>query len=102
MAVGALVLAAGLVGTLAGVSVKGDEQGQAAVTAPLPPAKPHVQTAAPVTAEPATAAEPTVRTRRIEPRPQRSAAEAAATPEAVETAADSATQAPVSDAAADP
>lgn len=52
VAVGAVVLAAGLVGTLAGISVKDEEQGQAAVTAPLPAARPQAHAARPAAAAP--------------------------------------------------
>lgn len=50
VAIGAVLVAAGLVGAFAGVSVKGDEQGQAAVTTALPAAKPRPPVATPGTA----------------------------------------------------
>lgn len=101
-AVGAVVLAAGLVGALAGVSVKGDEQDQAAVTAALPPAKPRAEVAAPVAAEQATGAEPVVLERRAKARPRRPLPQTAASSDVVDAAADNAAEAPASDAAADP
>jgi hypothetical protein len=86
VAVGAVVLAAGLVGALAGVSVKDDEQGQVTVTAPVPALKPHPHVAAPAAAvgpadaspmlveTAATETQQPVRPRRFEVRPQRIAA----------------------------
>ena len=77
VAVGAVVLAAGLVGALAGISVRDDEQGQAAVTAPLPAAKAPAHVAAapdpqtPVVAETVADAPPPVRTQHPTKRPQR-------------------------------
>jgi hypothetical protein len=81
-----VVLAAGLVGALAGVSVKDDEQGQVTVTAPVPALKPRPHVAAPAAAvapadaspmlveTAATETQQPVRPRRFEVRPQRIAA----------------------------
>ena len=91
VAVGAIVLAAGLVGALAGISVRGDEQGQAAVTAPLPAARTRPQSAAvsaaqtPVVADTASAAAPTVR---AQPGKRRAERLLARQPAAVAAAAD--------------
>ena len=55
VAIGAVVLAAGLIGAFAGVSVRGDEQGQGTVTKALPPPKAQTQIATPIDAVPAIA-----------------------------------------------
>lgn len=82
VAVGAVLLAAGLVGALAGVSVKGTEQSQASVTTALPAAKPRPQITAaesPMPNETAAApAERPARAQHAEARPKRVAPEAAA------------------------
>jgi hypothetical protein len=114
MAVGAVVLAAGLVGALAGVSVKDDEQGQAAVTTALPPPRPHPNAAAPAAAAPIAIETPTVQARqpvrqeRFQARPQRiatlqPAASATAAPVEADPSADlTAVPAQGDQAAADP
>ena len=82
VAVGAVLLAAGLVGALAGVSVKGAEQSQAGVTTALPAAKSRPQITAAESPMPIeTAAGPAERLARAQPaeaRPKRIAPEPAA------------------------
>lgn len=106
IAVGTVLLAAGLVGALAGVSVKGDLQSQAAVTTVLPAAKPSgaVATsdpaAAPVPAEMsvATAGRP-IRAQRVKAHADRAAPDAAAS---LETAQAAPTEVASDQPAADP
>ena len=102
VAVGAVVLAAGLVGALAGVWVKGDVQGQAAVTTALPPAKPSVQAAVQTGPAVATEAAAPLQPRLRKPRPQRAVTEAPALAAVPQAADDGAAPPLASDAAADP
>jgi hypothetical protein len=82
LAVGAFVVAAGLLGALAGVSVRDDEQQQATPgTAPVTAAKAHRALVAPAAATSAPPVEATVQT--TAPRPARSQAAAVRTKRAV-------------------